>query len=419
MSLQANFPTIRPSLLLDFANAQALDPRVTFTRASTATYFDGEGVLRTAASGQARFAFDPVTEESLGLLIEEARTNLLTYSEQFDNAAWSKIASAITANTVYAPDGTLTADKVVENSASSVEHYVEQTISTNTNQAYTQSIYVKAGETPSFRIMVVAVGSTATTSVARFLVTAGVVSVVLTDGLITSASAIDVGNGWYRCTVAYTLSGTVTSHRMRVYPRTDGVYTGDGTSGIYVWGAQLEAGSFATSYIPTVASQVTRAGDLAVMTGVNFSSWFNNAEGTIVGEWQKLGASSFQSVVSLSDGTVNNQITLSHSSISGSNNNMRFDVNAAAATQASLTLVTGSASNTFYKNAGAYKINDFAGVSNAGAVQSDSLGLIPVTSQLNVGVNASASGGYLNGTIKKLAYYPVRLSNATLQALTR
>ena len=104
-------PTIRPSLNLDFANTKYLDSRVTFSRTSTATYYDQYGTLQTAAMGEARFDYDPATGEAKGLLIEEQRTNLLTYSEQFDNAAWIKTRLSVDANNTTAPDGTLTADK--------------------------------------------------------------------------------------------------------------------------------------------------------------------------------------------------------------------------------------------------------------------------------------------------------------------
>jgi hypothetical protein len=96
---------------------------------------------------------------------------------------------------------------------------------------------------------------------------------------------------------------------------------------------------------------------------------------------------------------------------------VRFDVSVNSVTQASLTLVTGSVVGTAYKTIGVYKVNDFAGVANAGTVQTDTSGNLPVVNQLGIG-NNTYSGGYLNGTIKKLAYYPTRVTDANLQALT-
>ena len=90
MTIKALYPTVRPTLNLDFAKTKVLDPRITYTRASTATFVGSNGLIQTAASGAARFDHNPTTGESLGLLVEEARTNRVTYSEQFDNAGWAE-----------------------------------------------------------------------------------------------------------------------------------------------------------------------------------------------------------------------------------------------------------------------------------------------------------------------------------------
>ena len=110
-TVNPNIPTA--ALNLNFTTG-TLDSRITFTRSTTGSYYNSAGVLSTAAINAPRFDYDPVTLESVGLLIEESRTNLLTYSEQFDNAVWTKSNASITANAIIAPDGTLTADKLVE-----------------------------------------------------------------------------------------------------------------------------------------------------------------------------------------------------------------------------------------------------------------------------------------------------------------
>jgi len=194
--------------------------------------------------------------------------------------------------------------------------------------------------------------------------------------------------------------------------------TGNGFSGIFFWGAQLEAGAFPTSYIPTVASQVTRAADSANMLGVNFSSWYRADEGTLYAEWQKFAPSAFQSVVMASDGTSSNVFAIGHGSIFGGNNNLRFDVSAGGTSQASITTITNSPSNTFAKTAAAYAVNDFSVVSNGGSAGTDTLGVLPVVNRLIIGANAAGTGTFLNGTIRKLAYYPKRLSNTEIVALT-
>ena len=375
-------------------------------------------VLETAASGVARFDHNPTTFESLGFLVEEQRTNLVTYSEQFDDAAWSKSGTTITANTIVAPDGTLTGDKLVENTSSGIQHRIGQSIATTTNQTYTFTFYAKAGETPEFVAQIVASGSSATTSSIGFAITDGVISPFGIAGIVSSSSAQAVGNGWYRCSVVYTLNGTVTDHQVRIFPRSTASYTGDGYSGVYIWGAQLEAGAFPTSYVKTEASQVTRAADSASMTEANFSSWYRADEGTLYAEWQKFAPSSFQAIALASDGTTLNVIALGHGSISGSNNSLRFDVNVGNVSQVQITTIANTPSNTFAKTAAAYAVNDFSVVSNGGANGTDTSGVLPVVNRLSIGANSINTGGFLNGTIRKLSFYSKRLSNVELQGLT-
>lgn len=396
MSLKQNFPSIRPSLLLDFANAKVLDPRVTFTRTSTATYFDSEGVLRTAASGESRFTFDPVTEESLGLLIEEARTNLLTYSEQFDNAAWSKFSSSVSADAITSPDGAITADKLIE-SATTAAHYLKGTHALSAS-TFTVSFFAKAGERSVVMVFLASVAG----SVVWFNLATGAVGT--NQGAATATSISNIGNGWYRCTA--TFSSTVANDVCVGVSSGNNTfsYTGDGTSGLYIWGAQLEAGTFPTSYIPTVAAQVTRAADSASMTGVNFSSWFNNAEGTLYAEGsaQQFGLP----LARISDGTATNRIEIR----SVSDGRSEFFVNSNNVIQADIYGAPAASLNISYKNALGYKANDFVGYSSTGFSGIDASGSVPVVSQIQyIGFNS---------TIKKLAYYPVRLSNTQLQALT-
>lgn len=407
--------TLSTDIYLWGAQAENRSTVTAYTATTTQAITNYVPVLLTAQSGVPRFDHNPTTDESLGFLIEESRTNLLTYSEQFDNAAWVKTNATITANTVVAPDGTLTGDKLSENSASGVEHFIEQTCSTATNQTYTQSVYVKAAETATFRIMVVAVGSTNTTSEGVFTVSSGVISYSSGTNLISSGSANPVGNGWYRCTVVYTLNGTVTSHRMRIYPRISGFYTGDGYSGIYIWGAQLEAGAFATSYIQTVAATVTRAADAASMTGTNFSSWFSAAECTLFSEWDQSSVATGNEPYQLqfSDGTSNNRIVLFATSTTA-----QLFVGVGGVAQAFIGRTTLTANQTL-KAAARVKTNDFALVLNGGAAATDTSGTVPTVTQFALGQDALVAGTkLLNGHLRRVAYYPMALSTANLQALT-
>jgi hypothetical protein len=235
-----------------------------FSRASTATYYDEDGVLQTAAVDELRLNFNPDTLESEGILIESEATNLALRSQEFDNASWSKVRGAITANAETAPDGTMTMDKLVEDTSNNT-HFFSQS-RTGSNETTTLSVFAKeAGRTRFALIM----GNSVSQSMAAFFnLTLGVVSAVeAEDADYTSPSATieHVGNGIYRCSLTVTKGSVNNNNSPQINLATNlnaFSYTGDGVSGIYIWGAQLELGSTMTSYIPTVAATVTRAADI-------------------------------------------------------------------------------------------------------------------------------------------------------------
>lgn len=367
-------------------------------------------VLQTAAAGQARFDHNPTTGESLGLLIEEARTNLATYSADFSNAVWSVVRSSITNNTIVAPDGTLTGDKLVENTDATTTHYIYHG-SSLTSATYTASVFVKASERYRFELRV----GTQVQGIARFNLSDQTYSNV-TAGFTASITA--VGNGWYRCS----LTGTATTTGGAAWAITilllnaagSDSYTGDGFSGLFLWGAQIEAGSFATSYIPTVASSVTRNADAASMTGTNFSSWFNYGAMTIY--YEATGyytASGAYEVFDLDSGS----------------NSGRIRTRFLSSEQASQ--LDASSNSTFSLDGGTVTANSFAKVAVGLTQNSQALSLnggtvvtatapfttLPVPTTARIGTNWVPSE-FLNGTIKKIAFYPVKATNAQLQALT-
>ena len=252
LGVASGYPALRPTLLLDFANSRAVDPRITFTRSSTATRVNKFGLIESVASGVPRIDFDPVTLACNGLLIEEARTNLLTYSEQFDNAAWVKSASSVSENVALAPDGTTTADKLVDTAANAA-HSIRQLVSSTSGVAHTFTTYVKAGELTQCALEIFT-GTSVYKAV--FNISTGAFVSSAGAGSYTISSS---GSGWFR--VSITATSTSATVNGFIYPAKMGVttYTGDGTSGIYIWGAQLEAGSFPTSYIPSSVTFTGRA----------------------------------------------------------------------------------------------------------------------------------------------------------------
>jgi len=375
--------------------------------------------LQTAASGVARFDNNPTTGESLGLLIEESRTNLSIQSSAPTNAAWSTTRASTTASANIAPDGTQTCAKLVEDTTATNTHLWLSTndITVVTATTYTTSIYAKKAERNFINLQ----EGTGVTANAYFNLNTGAVGTVAGTGS-PSATITSVGNGWYRCTLTFTSSGTAA--RIRVYLATaDGTttYTGDGFSGVFIWGAQMETGAFATSYIPTVASQVTRAADAASMTGTNFSTWYNSGEGTFYGEASSLSGSAFRSLLrAVDNSTVNNYFEIGL--VTGTNNGVgRFQVYSNGASQWDTGNVSTPAfvANTFYKVIAGSKVNDFAGSRDSGTVATDTAGTVANNLAIfEIGGRHLSPSNLLNGTIKKLAYYPLRVTNAQLQALT-
>ncbi len=387
-----------------------------FTRASIGTYFDSTGTLQTAASGTPRFDYDPVTHAAKGILIEESRTNLLTKSSEFDaSSAWHAFWISVTPDTLIAPDGTSTADLVIENTTNN-EHYVENYASTTSNGTYTATIYVKAYNTGSFVMTVIHVGLAPTTSDASFTIAGGLISPNTRSGIVTSSSAIHVGNGWYRCSATYTLSGTVTSHRFRIYTKSHSVYTGDGTSGIYMWGAQVEQGSFPTSYIPTTTATVTRAAENLVLP---VGSWFNNSSGTLFGE-----AAAYNSVAVASVGSSPTFASINTSTASNIARLGRYiSAPSTGLFQSSVAPVTFTnlglwPNNSTQKVAGSYSELGFSSLLGTNTLNTAGAAALPGTiTEMRIGQYALS--GYWSSTISKVKYYPTRITNTQLQLLTQ
>ena len=422
MSISQNFPSSRPSLNLNFARSKKLDPRITFTRSSTATFVDEDGLVKRVATDTTRFEHTPSTGESLGLLIEESRSNLVTYSEQFDNAAWTKTNAGITTNTsaTTAPDGNTTAEKLVENTASNVAHFALQTVSATAGSTYTFSVFVKAAERTFVQVGLLNANSPFDNLISYVNLTNGSIN-SSTFGTVTGASVstISYPNGWYRIILTGVI-GSTTSLQGVIWPATSGAvdaaartYTGDGTSGIYIWGGQLEAGAFPTSYIPTVASTVTRSADSASITGANFSNWYNPNEGTMFVQGAPSTNAAYTGWLYSIGSDFNNSIQTYRQS----------DYQPVVRIRSSGADVYGAVgfgaiwtTNIARKIILTFKTNSFNSAVS-GTVSSDvTSGTLPSYSNLSIG--SLASTNYFNGTISQLIYYPVRLPNATLQSLT-
>jgi hypothetical protein len=414
-SVNIGHPSLRPSLILDFANSRTLDPRITFVRATNATRVNERGLIETVASGVPRFDHDPITGESLGLLIEEARTNVALRSEEFDNASWSRTnIAAPTANSTVSPDGQTTAETLTDTNdgVTNTTHAIFQSTnySYTSGTSYTYSIFAKQGTVGGIQLIF---GSLAFTSNigARFNLVNGTVAASDT-GVAAAIKAYP--NDWYRVSITATATTTTaaSSPQIRIATTTSAFYPGTGTGTIFVWGVQHEVGSFPTSYIPTVASSVTRNADQASMTGTNFSSWYRNDEGTIVLNTRLNGWLATPTPFNISDGTSSERIITQIGS-----GVFQPVVTDGGSTQWLGTLSAVSA-NTSYSVSMAYKLNDFAASMNGGAVIVDGAGTLPTVDRIHF---YATGGGTVVGSayVRQFYFYPKRLTNAELQAVTR
>jgi hypothetical protein len=398
-----------PSLDLQLADNKSLvdgvtgQNLVTFTRASSGTFVGSDGLIKTAATNEPRFDHNPTTGESLGLLVEEARTNLALQSEDF-STTWSTSTASVTTNAGIAPNETTTADKLIVNNGSS-SGYVAQNFSFVSGTNYAFSVYVKSDSASDFRIVLLAT-SFGTTSTVIFNLTSG--TVASSSGAWNNVNIVAVGNNWYRVSGNATATATAGSS-----PRFQCNVTGDGVTGVLLWAAQLEAGAFPTSYIPTTTATATRASDVASITGSSFSSWYNQTEGTVFAEAP--GIYSTGSVLTFSDGSNNNRMLLDH----GTNTRRtRFISGGSEQAVFSPSYTYGTQLKTSFSYASNYFSMANAGVLASGAP--DTSGLLSVgIDRIFIGSNSTGAGTYANTSIRRLTYWPTRLADNILQQVTQ
>jgi len=353
----------------------------------------------SAAVYQPRYDYDPSTTPATprGMLIEEQRVNLISLSQAI--STWgSNSGFTPTANAAIAPDGTQTASLMVP--SATAPYMLRQ--GTIASTVCTASVYAKATGSTNRWLSFTDFG--ASSSKVWFDLYNGVVGTVTA---VYSGSITYVGNGWYRCVFSQTAAAANPYIEMHVSnANTSTTAVVDGVSGIYLWGAQLEAGSFATSYIPTVASSVTRAADVAQLTG--------SALTTLQGTQMTLAAEAVSSVAT-------NRYLINARKISGGNygdyyslGSLSSEVNVATVNQATLTYIPAPTTTTIFRAAFAIKANDFAAVANNGTVQTDGTGSI-VTGIDQGWLGGYSDGVYLNGYVRSMALYNQRLPDAILK----
>jgi hypothetical protein len=402
-------------MALDFTTG-TLDPRVTVTRAlNTATAVNSSGFISVVNANLPRFDYDPATLAPKGLLIEESRTNLLPYSNDLSNGVWSRTNITRTVSGVNSPDGTANANSVAATANGTAIFNTSAYAITGT--AATFSIYVRQGTgatTSNYYGM--RNQTTATTLVlGRLNFSTGVWTYINGSTGVTVRNA---GNGWWRLEIAVS-SGITSGNSVFAYVG----YAGQAvTAGEYsdAYGAQLEAGAFATSYIPTTTTSLTRNADVVSMTGTNFSDWYNASEGTFSIRADLLDAGSLaKNPFGQVYGTATTTLFMGKRIAGGSAIDFQFFVRDTT-TQAFITPLSALlTSNTFFTGVSAYKANSFQAACNAIAGTPDISGTVPTgLTAFNIGSSGTETA-YLNGHVSQVSYWPQRITNAEAQAFSK
>lgn len=370
---------VLPRMALDFTTS-ALDPRVTVTRAlNTATRINSGGLVQLVNADLPRFDFDPITKACKGLLIEESRINIQVQSEDF-STTWVATGITVSTNSTTAPDGNTTADTLTAStSPGNIVHL--QAVGNGTT--YTFSLFVKklTSDTVQINFSNVAAGPIFTFSTETFSTVAS---------WTTSFQKLD--NGWYRITATRASNTVFAGMQIRI---------ANSGEAIYAWGAQMEAGAFATSYIPTTTTSLTRNSDVVQMTGTNFTSWHNASEGSFV---------CWFSTVSSTPSILGDQTAASALLYSSG-----LDVKTFNGTS-SLTATGSFTRNTLAKCAFGYSASGRSISLNGGVTVQDANTLQTLT---RVELGRAFISSYLNGCIAKMFYYPQRLTNNEIAAVSK
>ena len=386
---------------------------ITFARYSNATYVDSYGVVSYSGLDAPRFTYNPTTPAPLGLLIEEQRANYISSSVYFD-IGWTYVNATINSFSAGSPDssnltsacyGIQPTDDVGTTALISFSVTKAATAIT-----YTQSIWVK-GNTSAFSFALDGNG-VANRGLAVFDLIAGTLVSVVSEGSFSNTSATItryVNNSWYRITLT-TTSNTSTTIRFRCFYASNG----GSTPVVYVYGPQLEEGAFATSYIVSDNTVAVRAADEAVIN--TLSPWYNATEGTVFAQFQSVNATlaTQQGIWDLDNGTTNNVI---YGARTATTNRFRYNSRSGGTVDVDGEISTVNiADGALAKTAVAIATNNYNLSLNGAVGTADTSAVVPTVNRMLLG-NYIFSGN-INGCLQKIVYYPKRLSDTELQALT-
>jgi hypothetical protein len=403
-------------LNLDFTLG-TLDDRITFTRASTATYFDKDGVLQSAASGEARFDYDPSTLAPRGLLIEEQRVNSIRNNTMVGAVAGTP-GTVPTNWLISTATGNLTSREIVGTGTENGITYID--VRFVASGASTASIYADSSTG-----VAASNGQTWTTTFFVKLAGGSLSNVTVQTSVVENDSGGNFLAGANGSAFVPTSAALATQRFTQTRTNTNAstafewarvlvTFSGASDITLRIGLPQLEQGAFATSVIPTTTTALTRNADVASMTGTNFSNWYNPVEGGFVAEVLRSGnITGISNILGVSDGTTSNRIRMFYFT----NTEARSSTIAAGSEQGQIG--TSILSGVLNKVAFGYQVNNSGIVANGGSVATDTSVTVPSgINAMLIGANAPGGDTILNGHIRRIAYYPTRLANAQLQALT-
>ena len=388
----------------------------TVDRNSTKYVLGSGGTIISYATDEPAFEFN-ADGSYKGLLVEPAATNLVTYSEDFTDASWNTTTGSELADQATSPDGNVSADTLVEPNSGTSRYEAFYTSNVVSGTSYTFSVFAKEVQSSPKRYLFLATGSSKFGSQAVYGFDLSDGSNTYDNGNGDGFTVENYGNGWYRISISDTATGTG-GNSFIIYgsdsPTSSANYTCSGESIAYVWGAQVETGPIATSYIPTSGSTVTRVKDQIALESA--SSLIGQTEGTIYIEvdW-RLATGTTQNLLNLNDGTGSNRFFIQKTTAN-------FLIMFAQANSVVLTSqgVDSSGFSGIQKIAFAYADSDFELYRNGSSISSDtsgSLAALATLTDIDLGQNRDASA-QANMHIRAFALYPKRLSDAEAQALT-
>ena len=380
-----------------------------FTRYGSATRINSLGLIEDGTSNQSRLNYPLIDGKVVGCphhILEPARTNLVTYSEDFSNPNWIKQDVTISSNSAISPDGSLNASLLTEGVTVSNHKINSPSAPVTTGLTYTFSVFVKNNGADLFSITAGAFGSLAINSTFNL--------VTQTSASLLGSSTIKKIGDYFLCTATGVSTQTRNQSMLIILNKANIAYPfsyqGDGTSGIYIYGAQVEAGSYPTSYIPTNGAAVTRSAETA--NGAGDATTFNDSEGVLMIESSGLTEVGTNQSIAISDGSISNRILFRYNST----NQIRVIVISGSVFVFD-KLLNISSIEEYNKFVIKYKQNDFALWVNGFELGTDNSGVTPAgLSELALDDGSGINDFY--GNTKQIQYYNSALTDSELEQLT-